>query len=271
MGALSDTVGPLAPGKWYWRVRSYNVNNISGPWSASRNFRIYPSFNTQFNSNGNFEGWEQHPGAAWTVSSGSLYTADGSDGKTSSASYAGSTFTDFTYEARIKKDFDHPGSAYFLRDVYGLVVRGTPAFNSYNNWQNGYYFVVGRFWNSLSCFAVQKINIGPWTYLTGGSKWNCYADINYSDWNTLKVVAKGTTLKFYINGILMWSRSVSGPASGRLGIFTAPVNGGEESIYVDWAVAGRPVIPAGAEEVVAPGQIPYQPSQEGNFPRTTGW
>jgi C1A family cysteine protease len=40
VGALSDTVGPLLPGKWYWRVRSFNVNNVSGAWSSSRNFRI---------------------------------------------------------------------------------------------------------------------------------------------------------------------------------------------------------------------------------------
>jgi hypothetical protein len=43
VGALSDMVGPLPPGKWYWRVRSFNVNNVSSPWSSSRNFRINPA------------------------------------------------------------------------------------------------------------------------------------------------------------------------------------------------------------------------------------
>jgi len=276
-GALSKTVGPLTPGKWFWRISATNINNVSGPWSSSRSFKIYPSFNTQFNSDGIFEGWEQHPGAPWNVNSGNLQTSGPflDNQYNSSASFAGATFTDFTYEARIKKDFEHPGSFYALRDVYGLVVRGTPTFNSYHQWQNGYYFAVGRFWGDLSCYSVVKISNGKWYYLDGldamgRMNWHCSHDINYSDWNTLKVIAKGKSLKFYINDILRWSRSVSGPASGRLGIFTDPVNGDEETIHIDWAIAGRPVAPAASEQV-APGQTPVLPSQEGNPPKTSGW
>ncbi len=43
VGALSDTVGPLPLGKWYWRVRAVNVNSVYGSWSSSRNFKIIPS------------------------------------------------------------------------------------------------------------------------------------------------------------------------------------------------------------------------------------
>ncbi len=42
VGATSKNVGPLAAGRWYWRVRAYNVNNAYGSWSYSRYVTIVP-------------------------------------------------------------------------------------------------------------------------------------------------------------------------------------------------------------------------------------
>ena len=270
--ALSDVVGPLLIGNWYWRVRALNINSVPGSWSTSRYFRIYPSFNAQFNNDGNFEGWEQHPGAPWDVSAGSLQTSGVDGTHTSSASYAGATFTDFTYEARIKMDYDYSGPNDQIDNVYGLLLRGTPNFDAdWNDWQNGYYFLIGQYYDAATdydgtCYNVFKISNWNWTSLTSTGNWVCYDDINFGDWNTLKVYAKGNTLKFYINDFLELSKTVSGPTSGRLGIVTWRQTGVVEPTYVDWAVAGSPVLPAGIEQV-APSQRVYLPKPTDHFPR----
>ncbi len=128
-GELSVKASPLSPGKWYWRMRALNFNHAGGPWSAVRTFTIYPKFNTQFNTN-SFEGWRQYPGAQWVVTSGSMSTAGKDNYLTSSAGYAGMTFTNFTYEARMKMTFysNYSGNNNDINNVYGLFVRGTPTF-----------------------------------------------------------------------------------------------------------------------------------------------
>jgi hypothetical protein len=264
---LSHTAGPLTLGKWYWRVRAQNVNNDSGPWSASRDFTILPSFDTQFNTGGNFESWVQHPGAAWTVASGSLTTPGLMDWYTSSASHP-ATFTDFTYEARMKMNYvyDMPWRV----NYYGLVVRGTPIFDTNNDWQTAYYFYIYQYYDDTGlghgCYEVAKIDNGGWSW----PAYSCSDLINFNDWNNLKVYANGTTVKFYINDNLMWNSTISSPLSGRLGVFTWLDNeyycydeycdtGDWITInaptYVDWAKAGEPVLPASAlSEVVTPFQ-----------------
>ncbi len=61
---------PMSDGLKYWRVRAYNYANEPGPWSVVRSFTTYVSFNTQFNTNYNKEGWDSHPGASWEVYGG---------------------------------------------------------------------------------------------------------------------------------------------------------------------------------------------------------
>ena len=77
---------------------------------------------------------------------------------------------------------------------------------------------------------------GAWGYL-GGS---C-GEAAYGDWNSLKVYAKGTTWKFYVNDYLILSTSVSSITSGRLGV----VSWGQSAAdtFVDEASAGMPVVP----------------------------
>ena len=68
--ATSYHVSGLAVGRWYWRLRARNSDGVAGIWGTSRYFTIYPVTATQFNTDGDFEGWVQHPGAAWSVGSG---------------------------------------------------------------------------------------------------------------------------------------------------------------------------------------------------------
>ncbi len=218
---LTYTASTLTPGLKYWRVRALNNSSVPepGPWSLVRSFTVYASFNTQFNTNGNFEGWEQHPGASWSVSGGALSTNGLSSYAASSASYTGNNLTDFVYEARIS--LGTPG----VNDNIdaGLVIRGTPTFSGSNNWNNGYYFVLDKVnytgFGQYGCFNVFKITNGTFTSLTPYGYYWCYDEINYSGSNDLKVYAKGTTLKFYINGYLLLTKVISGPVSGRVGVF----------------------------------------------------
>jgi hypothetical protein len=276
-GELSVETGRLNPGKWYWRVQALNFNWASGPWSATNTFIIYPKFNTQFNTDNNFESWRQYPGANWFVTSGSMFTNGIDDYKTSSAGYAGMTFTNFTYEARMKMTFysNYSGNNDDINNVYGLFVRGTPTFNSMNDWKNGYYFLIGQVHDSTNnanyaCYNVYKISNWTMTSLTSQGYWWCSTAINFNDWNTLKVYAKGTKLNFYINDSLVISKTVSGPTSGEIGVVTWRPRWMLEPIYVDWAVAGAPVLPTAAEQAAtgqAAIQIPFQPKERSPFSR----
>ncbi|MCD6356237.1 MAG: hypothetical protein J7L66_03030, partial [Anaerolineaceae bacterium] len=240
--ATSHTVGPLAEGKWYWRVRAVNKDNVKGAWSTYRKFNTYNRFNTQFNSDGNFEGWEAHPGASWSVGSGSLYTKGLSDWYTSSASYSTANFKDFNYTANVKMDAPEYGGF----NAHGLVLRGTPTFDYYNDWENGYYFVIGQenyYGYGYAYYNVLKITNGSWKSITPGGYWYNYEFINYNDYNELSVYMKGNTLRFNINGYNVLNKTVSsGPTGGRLGVYQ--YNSGDEGarMDVDWAVAGKPEV-----------------------------
>ena len=150
-------------------------------------------------------------------------------------------------------------------NYYGLVVRGTPVFDEvWNDWTSGYYFFIDQGYDVdtsdyESCYEVFKLSPDYWTYVTGACYWADSSPINFDDWNTVKVYAKGTSMKFYINDYLMWSSTVSGPTSGRIGVFTWTEGTQPETTYVDWAVAGMAVLPTAAEQVAPAGQIPYHP------------
>jgi hypothetical protein len=244
IGGLGYTASSLNGGKYYWRVRAVNANGVPGAWSAYRVFTIYPKFNTQFNTTGNFEGWVTHPGAPWSVASGNLSTNGAENWETSSASYGGDDFKDYTYSARVKM-----GAPELNNDnMHGLVLRGTPTFNSWNDWTNGYYFSIIQFNDSANgdaaCTTVFKIVNGKWTNLSGQYIY-CYDFINYGDYNTMSVYMKGRVMKFYINDYLVLSKTVSGPASGRLGVFQ--YSGSARAMNVDWAQAGMAQLPAGGD------------------------
>ena len=128
--ALTLTTGELAPGKWYWRARACNVDDICGSWSYARSLIIYGKFDTQFETEGDSQGWAAASGASWAATAGALSTDGLTGGHSSSAAYDDMIFTDFTYEAVMKMDAPPSGEA----NTYGLVLRGTPAFDAWNDW-----------------------------------------------------------------------------------------------------------------------------------------
>jgi hypothetical protein len=56
----------------------------------------------------------------------------------------------------------------------------------------------------------------------------------------LKVVASGSSLKFYANNVLLKSFTDTSLNSGQLGVMTSRVQNFAETTNVDWATAGGP-------------------------------
>ncbi len=238
----SVTVGPLLSGKWYWRVRGVNINGVPGAWSSSKYFTVYTAFDTQFNTNGNFENWTQGPGAAWSVDSGYLKNPGSTGQMTSSVSYSGGLVTDTTYEARIKTDFGSLGS------VFGLLLRGdASSVSMYNDWKYAYDVYVTQEYDVsyalyYSCIGIRRVINGYGTTI-GSTCWTGL--VNSGGWNNLKVYLKGSTIKVYVNDTLVLSKTISGRTSGSFGIYSWAINGSEAlKTEVDWAKAGMPLLPA---------------------------
>jgi hypothetical protein len=232
-----------------WRVRA-RIGNQWMDWTPWKSFTVVNGFNSQFD--GSSPGWVKHPGAAWQNSSSTYLTYGLADFKTSSTSY-NQDFSDFIYQARVKEASNASVDSYV-----GLVVRGTPTFDLNNDWENGYYF-----WCWAGNFAVTKIVGGNW-YVLSGDDWIYSPSIAPNDWNTLKVVASGSILKFYINGNLVWSGTDSTFSSGRAGVFTFSYPSAKR-VDIAWATLDASAVTAhlaaAADEQIEAGQrpLPFEP------------
>jgi hypothetical protein len=216
----------LAYKNYKWQARAY-IGGAWKPWSAWMNFTVAApgiGFNSQFTSDA--AGWIAHKGV-WSVAGGS-YTTPGVDTYYASVSHA-NNYTTLTYQARLKR----VGCSTCPNH---LCIRGTPTpLDPDGRWNKEYKFAFSNedYWDntkgSIAVFRVYGASVTalrPWTSTTG---------INSGNWNTLKVVASGIQLRFYINGALKWSGTDSDFASGRVGI---GMRGGSlvgDKLWVDWA------------------------------------
>jgi len=187
------------------------LNNYSAPPTG---------FDSQFN--GDSSGWVSHSGG-W-YNNGYHYFSGGIAGSTASASYP-ENFSNFDYSAKLWRI----GSDSVANRIY---VRGTPdPLDGYNDWYS-YYMLQYTREGKFSVF--KRVNGGTPIALQG---WMSSAAVNQGDaWNTLRVVATGSSLSFYINGTLVWSGSDSSLSTGRVGIgmYRYPSSSGDW-FYVDWA------------------------------------
>ncbi len=227
----------LNPASYQWRVRAY-VNSTWQSFSAFQAFTITSSggeyFNTQFNILGDLEGWSAGPSSYWFVQGGSLSTTTLSNGYTSSVNYTRLTdLADFTYQVRMKMNGTD--------NIQGLIVRGVPTYDYYNDWENGYYFYMEQVEyenNKYACFSAVQIEDGDWNY----SDSYCYdpSFFELNKWNDFRVVAVGNNLRFYVNDYPIFNVSGSGSTNGRVGIVTLSWGTSSSTLYVDWAKAGTP-------------------------------
>ena len=210
----------LAYKAYKWQARAY-IGGAWKPWSAWMNFTVEAAgvgFNSQFTSDAT--GWTAHKGV-WNVAGGA-YTTLGVANSYATASHA-NNYTTLTYEARLKRTgCDTCANS--------LVIRGTPLpLDSSGRWNKEYKFQ----YSNDGWISVWKVNGSTVTALLS---WTSTTGINNGNWNTLKVTATGSQLKFYINGVLKVSGSDSDFSTGRVGInmYRSSTSTGDK-LYVDWA------------------------------------
>jgi hypothetical protein len=222
-----------------WRVRA-KTGGTWGGWSALKKFTIEkPSTGFSSSFNGSHTGWEVHKGK-WLQRARNYRTAGVSE-KYASISYK-ADFTTLTYQAKLKR-VGSAGNANYI-SLRGTV---TPL-NSTGTWYKEYKLQ----YSNDGYFSVWKGNGSSRVALQG---WTATPAIVQNGWNKLKVTATGSTLKFYINGSLVYSTTDSTLTSGRVGLGMYRDTSGGNMLYADWAklsttvadVSGEVMAPMGPE------------------------
>ena len=245
-------VAPDLP--WGYRARFDLVATATngGPWSDSFTLMVQcgeaphsvylplgarqfvSGFDAQFK--GSAPGWDAHSGG-WSIANGEWYTTEGLASAWATTSYE-IEYEDLDYEARLyRTGCDNCAS--------GLMVRGEPhPLAGANAWNSGYGFFISQ----DGRFAIYRYDGGVPSLLQA---WTLSSAINPgSVWNTLRVVAAGSSLRFYINGSLVWSGNNAAHASGRVGLaMYRDADSTSNQLWVDWAKLA-PVVTAAAGETL---------------------
>jgi hypothetical protein len=203
-----------------WRVKAFKDGAWSS-WSPYMNFIVSaPSFNSQFN--GSAANWSRKAGGSWDIWVGKYFWTNGVPEEFTSAYYNVGQYTDFDYSARFYRD----GS-----DVTYLMARmGTAVTVNGRRWQPGYAFG----YDNEGHYAV--LYFKPDGLTTIIQNWTLTPTIVKNGWNTLRVVAKGTSFWCYINGTLVKSFTSSARSRGYVGVMmwrNELVT--DYLLFVDWA------------------------------------
>jgi hypothetical protein len=218
--------------------KNYSVLNLTDYTVA--NFRsqvIGDDFNNTFN--GTFPGWSEVSGA-WSIYNNQHYHSAGLQNKHSSVIKDG-LYGDVTYEVRVKRT-----TCEFCENY--MMVRGTSSPTTSNKvWNTGYRFEYANHGD----FRIVRLDSGG--VITELVPWTLSGSIVTYDWNTLKVIAVGSSLKFYINGTLVASVTDNTFRTGRLGVgFYRDTT--STRLYVTYAKANTTATAdMPADEIVAPG------------------
>lgn len=204
------------------------------------NFRsqvIGDDFNNTFN--GTYPGWFEVSGA-WSIYNNQHYHSAGLQNKHSSAIQS-DLYGDVTYEVRMKRT-----TCEFCENYLMVRGRSTPT-TSNKVWNSGYRFE----YTNHGDFRIVRLDSG--SVVNELVPWTLSGSILTYDWNTLKVIAVGSSLKFYINGTLVASITDSTHRTGYLG-FGFYRNTEATRLYVTYAKANTTATAdMPADEVVAPG------------------
>lgn len=219
----TTAVAGLAPGAVQWKLFDWGIANtrpagdysywarvIQGtgtalsPWNGPQNFLVTGlGFTSTFT--GTIAPWQQHNGTWSNASSAFLYTP-GVLGQVASASYP-VNYADFDYTARIWRNGSETANA------NRIEVRGVP--NPLN--------ATVKYWNKAYLFQISKAGTYSVWENNGGTQtpiqnWTASSAINASGWNTLRVRAIGSSLRFYVNGSLVFVGSDTSFTAGRVGV-----------------------------------------------------
>jgi hypothetical protein len=217
------------------------LNNTDTTVANFRTARIADNFNSNFN--GSSSGWSPVNGS-WALNSGMYYRTTGVVDQLSSAKHTG-IYGDLTYEARMKRT----GCIWCPN---GLIIRGNPtSLTASKFWKSSYLFEYSK----EGRFGIHEYSsTGVETTLKG---WTSHAAIvQGNNWNTLKVVAVGSTMKFYINNVLVWTVSDSTFATRQVGLtmYRDSASTGN-ALLVDWAkLSTTPTADFNMDEPIVPGE-----------------
>ncbi len=230
-GVLSWTPASPISGDRYWRVRGINVNGLPGPWSAARKISI--EFTSTFTSDA--AGWA-YSTSQWTLSGGYLVAPGlSTSGFISSATY-NAIYSDFTYETRMRMPLSSSAPADYIDNVYGVFVQAGTSSNTVD-FTSGYMFLIGQIrdpmYGDWSAYKIYKISNGLWTSMSG-QYWLWLTSVNPGEWANIKTISNGSTLAFYVNGMLVKSIANAGPKFGKVGVLTW-WNYDKQSVYLDYA------------------------------------
>jgi hypothetical protein len=116
-----------------------------------------------------------------------------------------------------------------------LFIRGSGVTLATGGWSSGYQFSItrdGRYYVAKTV-ASRLIVLKPLTLSTSILKLN--------SWNVLRVVASGSSLRFYANNKLLWSGTDVSLASGKVGVgLVNNGTGGANRLSVDYATLSVP-------------------------------
>lgn len=179
-----------------------------------------PGFTSQFN--GDMIGWWQKGVIQFFLMDGYIY-ADGKKAMWAQTYRFDNIFSNFVYEAKIKRS---KGDLYSANTMF---IRMGSSVGGQNEWTPGYYFE----YTNDQHFSIWKVtapgvavSLQPWTY---------NKNIKSGEWNKLKIIANGVTLKFFINGY--WVATVKDAVYSKgfvgLGFYDQGLTG--DRYKVDWA------------------------------------
>jgi len=194
------------------------LNNTDYTVANFRTSVIGSDFSSDFN--GTSDGWVPVSGT-WVFDSGMYYQSAGEANLHSSAKYA-SRYGDLTYEVRMKRT----GTCILCANYISFRGVSSPL-DAVNNWAKEYRFS----FNNNGQYSVKRIN---GTSIAMLKAWTASPAIVVNDWNTLKVIAVGGSLKFYINGTLVFVKTDNTFRAGAVG-FGFYRDAAADIFQVDWA------------------------------------
>ncbi len=220
----------------YWQVRA-KFDSYWGPYSAPLDFSVLSyGFTSTFDVNA--LRWTPVTGR-WVVTTRGFYKTPGQVNAIASTIHK-FNYPTLTYEARLKRklgDATLPNRLHFRTQPLPL--------DSAGQWTNGYIFQ----YSNDSYFSVYSVTDGSFTPLVG---WTYSSVINRYGWNTLKVIAKGGDMEFYINDTLVAFGHDESHAEGRVGISIWRGSDPRAPLLVDWVKVSSSAEPALCADPLAP-------------------
>lgn len=202
----------------YWQVQA-RFGSYWGPYSEPLDFGVLSTgFESLFKTDA--AGWTPVKGNWFVNNKGYYKTADGRSNLASTIYKF--NYPTLTYEVRLRRKLGEavlPNRLHFRTPAAPLDATG--------QWTNGYFFQ----YTNAGYFSVWMATDGVVTPLVG---WTESSAILPYDWNTLKVVASGGDMEFYINDTLVAAGFDETHPSGRVGISLFRGSNIKDPLLVDW-------------------------------------